>query len=139
MTSSDTFPVVDYLRGTASNLESLIEGDPEDAPGIIVDADETSEVVAGLRAAADQVEKLQQQLAASDRVALGLQQRCATAEHALHALAGEVGLSHLMPLLEEAQRSRLLDIGRLSTVMPTVQRLAREHASAGAGIKGVPQ
>lgn len=65
MTSPETFPVVDFLRGTASNLESLIEGDPVGAPDITVDAVESSEVVAGLRAAADQVEKLLQQQAAN--------------------------------------------------------------------------
>ena len=56
--------VINYLRGTADNLDSCIEGDPENAPDITLEASETAEVVSGLRAAADEVERMQRQVEA---------------------------------------------------------------------------
>lgn len=56
--------VINYLRGTADNLDSCIEGDPENAPDITLEASETSEVVSGLRDAADEVERMLRQVAA---------------------------------------------------------------------------
>lgn len=67
MTSAET---VDYLRGTADSLASCIEGDPENAPDISIDAVEAAEVVAGLRTAAERVEQLQRQVATLKEAAI---------------------------------------------------------------------